>query len=287
MAVPCQTIDVDLLDHIQQRVLWLSTYLIHYANNVRPNPDGTKVGGHQASCASVVTMLTAYYFATAEPGDLIAIKPHASPVYHVIQYLLGNLPLEKLRQFRSFGGLQAYPSRSKDPDGVQISTGSVGFGAVMPNSVIRATASVVPPLAAAIRPLAASPPPRSAVSLLAVTTGHPTRSFACFTFAEVFASTARCPRRSDCVAASGSCAENSRSVQALTVRMIDSLFNLLFRCQHRRLTRPFVDGAARSYTACLDCGAHFEYDACDLRQGKRLGQPAPAPSFATPSAARS
>ena len=78
-------------------------------------------------------MLTAYYFAAAEPYDLIAIKPHASPVYHAIQYLLGNLSRERLLQFRSFGGLQAYPSRLKDPDGVHFSTGSVGFGAVMPN----------------------------------------------------------------------------------------------------------------------------------------------------------
>lgn len=126
-------VDLQLLDRIQQRVLWLSTYLIHYANHVRPSSDPIKVGGHQASCASVVSMLTAYYFAAAEPGDLIAIKPHASPVYHAIQYLLGNLTREKLVQYRSFGGLQAYPSRLKDPDGVQISTGSVGFGAVMPN----------------------------------------------------------------------------------------------------------------------------------------------------------
>jgi pyruvate dehydrogenase E1 component len=125
--------DIELLDRIQQRVLWLSTYLIHYANYIRPNADSIKVGGHPASCASVVTMLTAYYFAAAEPGDLIAIKPHASPVYHAIQYLLGNLSREKFLQFRSFGGLQAYPSRLKDPDGVHFSTGSVGFGAVMPN----------------------------------------------------------------------------------------------------------------------------------------------------------
>ena len=124
---------LELLDRIQQRVLWLSTYLIHYANHVRANPDSIKVGGHQASCASVVSMLTAYYFAAAEPGDLIAIKPHASPVFHAIQYLLGNLSREKLMQFRSFGGLQAYPSRLKDPDGVQVSTGSVGLGAVMPH----------------------------------------------------------------------------------------------------------------------------------------------------------
>jgi pyruvate dehydrogenase E1 component len=124
--------DLELLDRIQKRVLWLSTYLIHHANNIRPNPDSIKVGGHQASCASVVSMLTAYYFAAAEPGDLIAIKPHASPVYHAIQYLLGNLSREKFLQFRTFGGLQAYPSRLKDPDGVHFSTGSVGFGAVMP-----------------------------------------------------------------------------------------------------------------------------------------------------------
>ena len=125
--------DYELLHRLEQRVLWLSTYLIHYANNVRPNPDALKVGGHQASCASVVSLLTAYYFAAAESGDLIAIKPHASPVYHAIQYLLGNLSLEKLLAYRRFGGLQAYPSRLKDPDGVDFSTGSVGFGAVMPH----------------------------------------------------------------------------------------------------------------------------------------------------------
>lgn len=125
--------ELALLDSIQQRVLWLSTYLIHYANHVRPADQELKVGGHQASCASVVSLLTAYYFAAAQPGDIVAIKPHASPVFHAIQYLLGNLTREKLLQFRRFGGLQAYPSRLKDPDGVQISTGSVGFGAVMPN----------------------------------------------------------------------------------------------------------------------------------------------------------
>jgi pyruvate dehydrogenase E1 component len=107
--------------------------MLHYANHVRPNPEGGKVGGHPASCASVVNLLTAYYFLAAEPGDLIAIKPHASPVYHAIQYLLGNLAPKKLRQLRQFGGLQAYPSRLRDPDGFHFSTGSVGLGAVLPN----------------------------------------------------------------------------------------------------------------------------------------------------------
>lgn len=83
-------VDPPLLENIGQRVPWLSTYLIQYANRVRPNPDSIKVGGHQASCASVVSLLTADYFAAAEADDLIAIKPHASPVYHAIQYLLGN-----------------------------------------------------------------------------------------------------------------------------------------------------------------------------------------------------
>jgi pyruvate dehydrogenase E1 component len=125
--------DLEVLDRIQQRVLWLSTYMIHYANHVRPNPDSLKVGGHQASCASAVSLMTAYYFGAAEADDLISIKPHASPVYHALQFLLGNLPQEKLRQLRAFGGLQAYPCRLKDPDGIHFSTGSVGFGAVMPH----------------------------------------------------------------------------------------------------------------------------------------------------------
>jgi pyruvate dehydrogenase E1 component len=126
-------VDLDVLDRIQQRILWLSTYMIHYANHIRPSPDALKVGGHQASCASSVSILTAYYLAAADADDLISIKPHAAPVYHAIQYLLGNLAQEKLLQLRAFGGLQAYPSRLKDPDFFQFSTGSVGFGAVMPD----------------------------------------------------------------------------------------------------------------------------------------------------------
>ena len=127
------SVSPDVLNRIQEKILWLSAYMIHYANQIRPNPDSIKVGGHQASCASSVGILTAYYFGAAEPGDLISIKPHAAPVYHAIQYLLGNLPKEKLLQLRAFGGLQAYPSRLKDPDDFDFSTGSVGFGAVMPH----------------------------------------------------------------------------------------------------------------------------------------------------------
>jgi pyruvate dehydrogenase E1 component len=122
--------DVRTLERIQQRVLWLSTFMVHYANHLRPNADGLKVGGHQASCASVVSIMTALYGMFIRPGDRIAVKPHASPVFHAIQYLRGRLPEEALRRFRSFGGLQAYPSRTKDRDGVDFSTGSVGLGAV-------------------------------------------------------------------------------------------------------------------------------------------------------------
>ena len=121
-----------VLDAIQRRVLWLSTLIIHHANHGRPNPDDLKVGGHQASSASMATILTALYFRYLDAGDRVSIKPHASPAYHAVQYLLGALDGRYLRTLREFGGLQAYPSRTKDPDPVDFSTGSVGLGAVAP-----------------------------------------------------------------------------------------------------------------------------------------------------------
>ncbi len=124
--------ELETLQEIERRILWLSTLIIHHANHVRPNPEKTKVGGHQASSASVVTILTALYFHFLRAGDRVSIKPHASPAYHAVQYLLGNLPQQYLTTLREFGGLQAYPSRTKDPDPVDFSTGSVGLGAVAP-----------------------------------------------------------------------------------------------------------------------------------------------------------
>jgi pyruvate dehydrogenase E1 component len=124
--------DLDVLDRIQRRVLWLSTYMVHYANFVRPNPDGVKIGGHEASSSSVLSLLTALYFYFLRSGDRVSIKPHASPVFHAIQFLRGFLPQEKLKTFRQYGGIQAYPSRTKDTDNVDFSTGSVGLGAVAP-----------------------------------------------------------------------------------------------------------------------------------------------------------
>ena len=120
------------LDAIANRILWLAVRMIHEANHVRPSTDGIKVGGHQASSASVVSILTALYFRWLRAGDLVAIKPHASPAYHSLQYLLGNLDASMLTRLREFGGLQSYPSRTKDPDPVDFSTGSVGLGAVAP-----------------------------------------------------------------------------------------------------------------------------------------------------------
>ncbi len=120
------------LNRIQDRVLWLSLRIVHEANNVRPQRDGVKVGGHQASSASMVTIMTALYFHLLRHGDRVSVKPHASPVFHAIQYLLGQLPREYLTTLRAYGGLQAYPSRTKDPDPVDFSTGSVGLGAVAP-----------------------------------------------------------------------------------------------------------------------------------------------------------
>ena len=122
-----------VLEQIQDRVLWLSMNLVHHANNVRPNPDGTKVGGHQASTASIVTIMTSLYFDFMRAGDRISVKPHGAPVYHAIQYLLGNLDPSYLTMMREFHGRQAYPSRTKDPDDVDFSTGSVGLGPVAPN----------------------------------------------------------------------------------------------------------------------------------------------------------
>lgn len=118
---------VSCLRALERKVLWLATWMIHHANRVRPNRDGLKVGGHQASSASLVTLMTALYFDVLRPQDRVAVKPHASPVLHAIQYLLGREGRDKLEAFRSFGGAQSYPSRTKD-DGVDFSTGSEGLG---------------------------------------------------------------------------------------------------------------------------------------------------------------
>ena len=122
-----------VLSEIQDRVLWLAIQMVHYANNVRKDPGGLKVGGHQASSSSVATIMTSLYFDFMRPGDRISVKPHASPVFHAIQFLLGNLDQEYLKTLRGYHGLQAYPSRTKDPDKVDFSTGSVGLGAAAPN----------------------------------------------------------------------------------------------------------------------------------------------------------
>ena len=121
-------IDSVHLKTVEQRLLWLSHWMIHHANHIRPNPDGIKVGGHQASSASMVSIMTALYFAALRPEDRVAVKPHAGPVFHAMQYLMGHLDRERMEAFRGFGGVQSYPSRTKDVDDVDFSTGSVGLG---------------------------------------------------------------------------------------------------------------------------------------------------------------
>ena len=117
-----------ILRDLERKVLWLSSWIIHNANHLRANEDGLKVGGHQASSASVSTIMTALYFAALRPQDRVAVKPHAAPIFHAIQYLAGRQSLDKLEAFRGFGGAQSYPSRLKDVDDVDFSTGSVGLG---------------------------------------------------------------------------------------------------------------------------------------------------------------
>lgn len=124
--------DIDTLDRIAERVLWLSTSMVHHANRVRPNPSGLKVGGHQASSASMVAIMTSLWFKQLQSGDRVSVKPHASPVLHSINYLLGQLDQQYMTTLREFGGLQSYPSRTKDPDPADYSTGSVGIGATAP-----------------------------------------------------------------------------------------------------------------------------------------------------------
>ncbi len=124
-------INRNTLLEIEKKVSWLSNYIIHYANNVRIKEDDLKVGGHQASSASVVSILVVLFFKILKKYDRIAIKPHASPVFHAIQYLLANQNIDNLKNFRRLDGAQAYPSRTKDFCEVDFSTGSVGLGGAM------------------------------------------------------------------------------------------------------------------------------------------------------------
>ncbi|MET4442186.1 pyruvate dehydrogenase E1 component [Bradyrhizobium sp. GM2.2] len=126
--MPVDTARLDTLTALARKTLWLSSWSIHHANHIRPNADGLKVGGHQASSASLATIMSALYFHVLKPEDRVAVKPHASPVFHAIQYLFGRQSREKLENFRGFKGAQSYPSRTKDVDDVDFSTGSVGLG---------------------------------------------------------------------------------------------------------------------------------------------------------------
>jgi pyruvate dehydrogenase E1 component len=119
---------VAVLESIEARLRWLSSWTIHNANHLRDSRDGLKVGGHQASCASITAIMTALYFGALRPNDKVAVKPHAGPVLHAIHYMLGQQSLDALQRYRGLGGAQSYPSRTKDAIPVDFSTGSVGLG---------------------------------------------------------------------------------------------------------------------------------------------------------------
>jgi pyruvate dehydrogenase E1 component len=116
------------LEMLDKRLRWLSAWTVHNANHLRESTDGLKVGGHQASCASMTAIMAVLYFHALRPHDKVAVKPHAGPILHAIHYLLGNQSLDQLQRFRGLGGAQSYPSRTKDLIPVDFSTGSVGLG---------------------------------------------------------------------------------------------------------------------------------------------------------------
>ena len=119
---------IAMIEQLDDRLRWLSAWTIHHANHLRPSRDGIKVGGHQASCASMSTIMASLYFAALGPNDRVAVKPHAGPLLHAIHYLLGSQSREQLMAFRGLKGAQSYPSRTKDAIPVDFSTGSVGLG---------------------------------------------------------------------------------------------------------------------------------------------------------------
>jgi pyruvate dehydrogenase E1 component len=134
LAPPAPVMDerhLHVLRQLEHKLLWLSAWMIHNANHIRPNRDGLKVGGHQASCASVISIMAALYFEIVRPQDRIAVKPHAGPVFHAMNYLFGRQTVEKMEKLRALGGVQPYPSRVKDGPEVDFSTGSVGLGVAM------------------------------------------------------------------------------------------------------------------------------------------------------------
>ena len=128
MSMENQAGILEILRELERKVLWLASWMVHNANHIRESVDGLKVGGHQASSASLATIMTALYFHVLRPQDRVAVKPHASPIFHAIQYLLGRQTREKIENFRGYKGAQSYPSRTKDIDDVDFSTGSVGLG---------------------------------------------------------------------------------------------------------------------------------------------------------------
>ena len=104
-----------MLDGVQKRELWLAAAIVHHANHLRPNPSGLKVGGHQASSASMVTIMTALWLEQLTAQDRVSVKPHASPVLHALEYLLGQLDASYLPRGSCGRSSAAGPASSRTP----------------------------------------------------------------------------------------------------------------------------------------------------------------------------
>src|ERR1041384_8358778 len=109
---PTKSDTISVLETLDTRLRWLSAWTIHNANHLRDSRDGLKVGGHQASCASMTAIMAALYFHALGPNDRVAVKPHAGPVLHAIHYLLGNQSREALETFRGLGGARGVHGRA-------------------------------------------------------------------------------------------------------------------------------------------------------------------------------
>ena len=146
--------ELAVLGALERKVLRIGIWMIYHANFLRQDCNGLKAGGNQASCASMVSLMTALYFRLLPPEDRVAVKPRASPVFHAIRYLLGNQSRDNLLNFRGFGGARSYPGRTRDRDDVDFSTGSVGLGAGITAfaSMVRDFARARPDRRAANRP---------------------------------------------------------------------------------------------------------------------------------------
>jgi pyruvate dehydrogenase E1 component len=82
--------DLDLVQRLARRALVLAVKMIDDANHRDDEEEGDpKVGGHPAACASCAHIFATLQLNVAGPFDTFASKPHASPMNHALNFLLG------------------------------------------------------------------------------------------------------------------------------------------------------------------------------------------------------